>query len=528
MTEYTVKYTDKNKAPIVVSETNVDNSSTDLSLFGRKRLEYGRDMNANFLHLLENFACKENPLLPGNPDLTSTSFIADTTKRLLTKPVQGQLWYNITQESLYAWTGSSWLALGMVGDIASNWGVIAHGSQLPKPQNQHGYVFDYDECAWIVTPFVMDTSFTYLQCVTDDQANVTMFYNPEGGTSAVFGCANYLIVGIKGNKNLGSQLPIPSATPAPSPTPTMTPTRTSTPVVSPTPSVTPTAGVSPTPTPTMTRTGTPAPSLTPSVTQLVYSTTITANPTGQVLPGAQICYTVSLNHPAPATGYSFTFTRSGDFSNVCASTANETAGPVLDTTQAFIPPNQSSLQICRPAPQPATPTPTPTAAPRYACRNMPGTPPLNGFNGGYCTGFVASSVPGGTFTTFTNSSGGNGDYNQCTSYCACNNATSFVSTQTIALNPVRGNVQYYNATPAIQLNLKVTLNGVGETPYNRQVYGTTAQTVTDTITVGSRTFTITINMTPVLVSSSGNNRTWQIASDYTIVDNETGQVLGTC
>jgi hypothetical protein len=527
MTDYSVKYTDKSKTPITVSESNVDNSTTDISLFGRKRLEYGRDMNANFLHILENFACEENPLLPGTPDLTKTSFIADTTKRLLSTPVEGQLWYNITQESLFVFNGGSWVALGMVGDIAANWGVIAHGSQLPRPVNQHGYIFNYSECSWIVSPFVFDSTFTYMQCLTDEQANVTMFYNPEGSGTPTYGCANYLIVGIKGNVNLGTQLSIPSATPAPSPTPTPTPTRTTTPVVSPTASVTPTPGVSATPTPTATVSPTRAPSQTPAPSQINYALSISASPAGNILPGATICYTVSLNYPADAAGYSFTLTRSGDYNGVCASTDGTLVGPLLDTTAGFIPPSQSSVQICKNAPMPATPTPTPTATPRTACKVVAADG--NRWGATYWHGFMCANTAGGSLVYFTNASSGSGNYYPCTQYTACNNATSFTSTQTIAINPVRESQQRYNATPGLEIVMMVRIPGIGDSAvYGRYVYGTTYQTVSEIITVGGRQFTITINMNPILIASSGNNRTWQVTSDYMIVDNETGQVLGFC
>lgn len=527
MTDYTVKFTDKSKAPIVISETNVNNSSTDISLFGRKRLEYGRDMNANFLHLLENFACEENPLLPGNPDLTKTSFIADTTKRLLSTPIEGQLWYNVTQESLFVFNGTSWVALGMIGDIAANWGVIAHGSQLPRPVNQHGYTFTYEECSWIVSPFVFDSSFTYMQCLTDDDANVTMFYTPDGGSTPTYGCANYMIVGIKGNVNRGTQLPIPSATPAPTSTPTPSPTRTNTPVVSPTSSVTPTPGVSPTMTPVASPSPTPAPSQTPSASKINYALGISASPAGNVLPGGQICYTITLNNPAPAGGFPFVLTRSGDFTGVCASTDGTLVGPLIDTTNSSIPVNQMSTQICKNAPMPPTPTPTPTATARFGCKVVAADG--NRWGATYWHGFMCATTPGGALVYFTNASSGGGNYYPCTQWTACNTATSFSSTQTVAVNPVRGSTQYYNATPTMQLTMQINIPGVGSSSiYNRYVYGTTNQTVTDTITVGSRAFTVTIHMYPTLVASSGNNRTWQVNSDYTIVDNETGQTLGFC
>ena len=59
MTDYSVKFTNKNKTPIEVAETAIRNDAADITLFGRKKLEYGRDMNANFLHILENFAVQE-------------------------------------------------------------------------------------------------------------------------------------------------------------------------------------------------------------------------------------------------------------------------------------------------------------------------------------------------------------------------------------------------------------------------------------------------------------------------------------
>ena len=83
---YRVRYTDKNIAPIEISEnsTNIEN---DITLFGRKKLEYGEALNANLLHILENFACFEDDTNPGNPDLSLTSTISNTNKKLLEKGV---------------------------------------------------------------------------------------------------------------------------------------------------------------------------------------------------------------------------------------------------------------------------------------------------------------------------------------------------------------------------------------------------------------------------------------------------------
>lgn len=528
MTDYRVKFTDKSKAPIVINETSIDNSNTDLSLPGRKKLEYGRDMNANFLHLLENFACPEDELLPGNPDLAKASFQGDTTKKLLSAPVEGQLWYNITQETLFVWTNDSWVALGMSGDIAANWGIIAHGSSIPRPKNKHGYTFKYDECAWIVSPFVLDGAFRYMKCMTDDQAKVTMTYTPEDpNANPVEGCANYMIVGIKGNVNLGKNLPVPDPTPIPSPTPTVTPSVTRSAEPSPTPSITPTPGVTPTPTPSNTPSNTPLPSVTPTATPITYSTNIVSTPNGLVTPGELICYGITLSHPAPVTGYQFTLTRSGDFNNVCTSTNGETNGPIIDTYPMSIPSGQTYAQICLNAPAPATPPPTPTATPRYACKIV--HPDNNVWGATYWHGFMCATNNGGALDYFTNASSGNGNYYPCTQWTACNNATSFSSTQTIANDPVRGNQRYYQATPAVHLVLAVELPGIGRSN-NADIYlfGTTPQERAVQINIGNRAFTVTLTMNPVLISQSGSNKTWRVDSSYVVSDNETGLVSGFC
>ena len=175
--EYIVKFTDKSKTPVTVFENNIDTISTDIALPGRKKLEYGQDLNANFLHLLENFACPEQPnFLPTSPDFTKISDKDSQGRKLLSNPIEGQLWFNTTQETLFVFDGADWLALGMAGDIAANWGVIADGETIPQPKNKSGYIFPYSECSWIVSPLKIEGGFRYMQCFTDENAKVTMQY----------------------------------------------------------------------------------------------------------------------------------------------------------------------------------------------------------------------------------------------------------------------------------------------------------------------------------------------------------------
>lgn len=263
---YNINFTNKNKLPIKVDDASIDNS-IDISLFGRTKLEYGRDLNANLLHILENFACEENSLVPGTPDLSKTSNIAETSKRLLSSPIEGQMWWNKTQKCMFVWSGTNWKAMSMKGEIAVNWGSICDGEQIPRPQASNGYIFEYEECAWIVSPKYTIGEFDYMVCYTDEFANVTMQYGIPGGVRQ--GIASYMIVGIKGNYNLGATTPItpPSASPSPAtPTPTATTTITGTPAVTPTSTPAPGASPTPQPTPSTTASVTSTPANTPPVT----------------------------------------------------------------------------------------------------------------------------------------------------------------------------------------------------------------------------------------------------------------------
>ncbi len=242
-----------------------------------------------------------NHIYPAQPDLTQVN---DT---LLSNPTEGQFWYNSTNRHMYVWRGDQWVPLMNRGDYAANWGQIAHGQTLPKPVSEDGYVFEYDECIWSTSPAVLG-KFDRFVCFADAQGIVTARYRPLGSGSFIDGIANYIIVGIRGNRNRGIIIapPMPSPTPTvtptqgasstPTPTPTgtpaVTPTRTSTPVAETpevTPTMTPTQGVSVTPTntPTATPTVTPTvaatttPTRTPTATPTV---TPTVTPTPSLIP----------------------------------------------------------------------------------------------------------------------------------------------------------------------------------------------------------------------------------------------------
>lgn len=261
MTDYNVNFTDASKNPITVPEDSVDRDTLDVTLFGRMFQNYGEEVNEDLLNILENFACPESPLSTSEtdavPDLTMVS------KTQLHHPIEGQFWYNSTRENIYFYDGVKWVPVPKRGTYAANWGQILHGQQLPKPINQQGHIFDYDECIWSVAPANINGTIDSLNCNTDAVATVTMQYRYANTEGFVNGIANYLIVGITGNVNSGVIIPPIQPSPTPTPSPSTTPAATATP----TPSLTPTITAQPTPTPTptvtLTRTPTPVPSSTP-------------------------------------------------------------------------------------------------------------------------------------------------------------------------------------------------------------------------------------------------------------------------
>jgi hypothetical protein len=213
MTTYVVNHTDSSKQPILIQEESTD-TSTDLVLFGRTRLQYGADMNQNMLSLLERFACPESTVTPGTPNFTRSD-------GKLSSPVEGQLWYNSTQKVPFVWNGTSWVSLLSKGSIASNWGIIFDGQRIPQPVGEDGYVFQYSECVSIVGPFTMDGEIINYD-IEVNQSTGIITAQMNSGQSLV---ASYLIIGIRNNTNAGTNFPVvtPTVTPTISLTPSTTP-----------------------------------------------------------------------------------------------------------------------------------------------------------------------------------------------------------------------------------------------------------------------------------------------------------------
>lgn len=216
-----------------------------------------------------------NHIYPARPDLSQT------TDTLLSNPTNGQFWFNKTNRHMYIWSDGQWVPITNRVDYAANWGQISHGQTLPNPVSSDGYVFPYDECIWSVSPAVLGNFDTFI-CFADLQGLVTSQYRVLGSTNFVDSIANYIIIGIRGNRNKG--VTIAPSLPIPTPAPTVTPTQ----GASATPAVTPSASsVIVTQTPVLTPSGTPAITPTPTVTPTLTPTqgvTITPTQTSAVTP----------------------------------------------------------------------------------------------------------------------------------------------------------------------------------------------------------------------------------------------------
>ena len=82
-----VNKTDNSASPNQYTvQDGVVNAQTDLSLIGKGYAGYGESIAENFLHLLENFSNGSAP----------------------SKPIQGQLWWDSTNNKLKVYTGTAW------------------------------------------------------------------------------------------------------------------------------------------------------------------------------------------------------------------------------------------------------------------------------------------------------------------------------------------------------------------------------------------------------------------------------------
>ncbi len=123
---YNVKFTDTTKPAIEVFDNTTNASDTSLKFSGRNTTNYGTVVAENFLHLLENFAGPNQPV----------------------NAVEGQLWYNNTDELLYVYDGSSWQTASGVKTGNTEPASSKLGDIWVNTDNQQ--VFIYSGASWIL------------------------------------------------------------------------------------------------------------------------------------------------------------------------------------------------------------------------------------------------------------------------------------------------------------------------------------------------------------------------------------------
>ena len=123
---YSVKFTDTTKPAVEVFDNTTNSSDTSLKFSGRNTTNYGTVIAENFLHLLENFAGPNQPV----------------------NPVEGQVWYNNTDELLYVYDGSSWQTASGVKTGDSEPASSKLGDIWVDTDNQQ--IFIYTGSSWIL------------------------------------------------------------------------------------------------------------------------------------------------------------------------------------------------------------------------------------------------------------------------------------------------------------------------------------------------------------------------------------------
>lgn len=296
---YYIKFTDPNLGTIAIPKSALDQTTLDIILLGKTRLEYGEVFNENMLHLLEHFASEED----GGDATGSTPDSAQTFANLLEQPVIGQLWFNKTSSTLFICTANDpsivWKAIDDFNKVGGNSGYLSHGEEIPLPIANNGYTFLETECVWNVSPSFLNQDNEIIGFTVEAPARlVNASYTTASGTT--YGFVSYIILGYKGtNLSINTDVPCttPTMTPTTSVTPTIAVTPTPTPTISVTPSVTPSVGTTITPTPTITATVTITPTRTPAVTITPTRTptrTPTITPTHTITPTISVTPSVAI------------------------------------------------------------------------------------------------------------------------------------------------------------------------------------------------------------------------------------------
>ncbi len=111
---------------VTLADGTIDVATTDLTLIGKGYAGFGEKLNENFVKLLENF---NNTTAPSNK-------------------IQGQVWYDKTNNQINVYTGSKWKPVGSTSNSASAPTNAVLGDMWLDTTNTQLYV--YTGSAWIL------------------------------------------------------------------------------------------------------------------------------------------------------------------------------------------------------------------------------------------------------------------------------------------------------------------------------------------------------------------------------------------
>ena len=109
---------------VTLADGTIDTATTDLSLFGKGYAGFGEKLNENFVALLENF---NNTSAPANK-------------------IQGQLWFDKTNQQLKVWSGKKWKPVGSSTNSTTSPSNAVQGDTWFDTANNQLYV--YSGASW--------------------------------------------------------------------------------------------------------------------------------------------------------------------------------------------------------------------------------------------------------------------------------------------------------------------------------------------------------------------------------------------
>jgi len=191
--DYYIHYTTNSIGTISIPKSALDKNIADIAFIGKSRLEYGEVFNENILHLLERFS---------SPSDNSVPVDSNTFQNLLQNPVVGQLWYNSHTSEMNMCVSISPISWEIIPqnnhNMHGNSGFLFDGEIIPLPVGIDGYVYDWSECVWHVSPaFMQGYNAPITHYTVDASSGIIDCKYSMDGVNFIPGHVTYIILGKK-------------------------------------------------------------------------------------------------------------------------------------------------------------------------------------------------------------------------------------------------------------------------------------------------------------------------------------------